>query len=298
MKRTPPLQLAVLILVALAGCNSQTEDRTSPTATTSPPTATTSPTTGEPAGDPYEAPVIAAVSVALGADLTDIYKAVLAARRPFVADCISESGWTVSSTELDELFDSGDSDGGTMSSYIDQVILDFEAPEPANEPQDRRRADQVVACMDSAESEFPNPNTSVLAAIEDFDRDVSARVASDSRVADATVIRDECAAQQGVPATNGVEPIATLSNSISEIQMAVGGGSKTTAAGISELTNLQTTVRAVEACYEIYRADVEVVVGEVQMAELEARPELIPSIVDQTSALMNQYRDLLPDPAG
>ena len=62
--------------------------------------------------EPYEAPVLAATSAALGADLADIYRAVLLARRSFVADCVGTSGFTVSSNELDDMFIVESPDGG------------------------------------------------------------------------------------------------------------------------------------------------------------------------------------------
>lgn len=43
-----------------------------------------------------------------------------------------------------------------------------------------------------------------------------------------------------------------------------------------------------------YNRAIQPVVDEVQSAELAARPDLIPSIVQQTAALMEQYRALLP----
>lgn len=293
MNRLPRLMLAVLLALGLASCSSQDNSSSSVSGIAS------SGDEGTSTEEPYEAPVMAAVSAALGADLTDIYKAVLASRRPFVADCVSDSGWTISSAELDELFDPGDPDAGTMSTYIDRIIADFATPPvPATDPPDIRRIDQIVSCMAQAEAQFPNPNSMVLAAIEDFDRDVSARVASDSSVTEAKTARDECAAQEGVPATDGVEPMAALSAMVTEIQEAVGDGSKTTAQATSELRNLQGTVLAVERCYATYHAALQVVVDEVQRTELENRPQLILSIVEQTRELMDQYRALLPKGAG
>lgn len=290
MNRLPRLTLVVLLLaVGLASCSSRDDNASS---SGIPPSGDEGTSTEQ----PYEAPVMAAVSAALGADLTDIYKAVLAARRPAVADCVSDSGWTISSTELDELFDPGDSDAGTLTAYIDEIIANFDsAPAPITDPPDRRRIEQIVRCVDQAEARYPNPNSMVLAAIEDFDRDVSARVASDNRVAEAKTVRDECAAHQGVPATDGVEPMAALSGMVTEIQEAVADGSKTIDLATTELRDLQVTVSDVEHCYTTYYVALQAVVDEVQTVELQARPELIPSIVEQTSDLMEQYRALLPD---
>jgi hypothetical protein len=249
----------------------------------------------ESAEEPYEAPVLAAVSAALGADLTDIYEAVLAARRPFVADCVSESGWTVSNDELDALFDPGDpGDSGTLSGYIDLVIDGYSnAPVLITDPPNRQRTEQIVSCMDRAEANFPNPNMAVLAAIEEFDRDVTARVASDARVAEAKQVRDECASGEGVPSVDGVEPIAELSNQVTGIQEAVGNGTMTTESAVQNLRSLQITVRAVEACYSYHQRAFQSVVDEVQELELERRPDLVPSIVAATEELMDQYRALL-----
>lgn len=67
----------------------------------------------------------------------------------------------------------------------------------------------------------------VLAAIEHFDVDVAARFATDSRVTEAQAARDEGAAQRGIPAADSVEPMATLSGMVTEVQAAVGDGSRT-----------------------------------------------------------------------
>ena len=150
--------------------------------------------------------------------------------------------------------------------------------------------------MDEAESTYPNPNTMILTAIEDFDAAVSARVASDQRVAEARQRRDDCTATHGVPAQAGQDPLGVLSQRIADVQMAAfegGGEARTTA--IDDLRPLRETAVDVQACYEEYNRTIQPVVDEVQSAELASRPDLIPSIVQQTATLMDQYRDLLPE---
>lgn len=80
--------------------------------------------------EPYEPPVMSAASAALGAELEDIYRAVLARRRTATEDCITASGWSVSQAELDDLFDPGPDDGGTITAYIDRLIAEFSQPAP------------------------------------------------------------------------------------------------------------------------------------------------------------------------
>lgn len=248
---------------------------------------------------PYQPPVLSAVSVALGAGLEDIYRAVLTRRRTAAEECVNASGWTISQAELDDLYDPGPDDGGTTTAYIDQLIAEFGQPQPATvdsaNPIDRQRVDRIVSCMDEAESTYPNPNTMILAAIEEFDAAVSARVASDQRVADARQRRDDCTESHGVPAQGGQDPLGVLSQRIADVQMAAfEGGSEARATAVDDLRSLRETAIEVEACYEEYSAAIRPVVDEVQAAELAARPDLIPSIVQQTATLMDQYRDLLP----
>lgn len=243
----------------------------------------------------YEAPVMAAVAASLGADLTDIYKAVLARREQDVAECMQASGWPISSDELGALFDTGESVDGSLSAYIDSLISAL-APTTSTsdtQPQSRTRTNQLLTCMDQAETDFRNPNDVVLTAIADFDSEVSARVAADRRVQDAKSVRDECAENAGLPSDSQGEPMAVLSNMVAEVQVSQLNGATSSDQAKGELRNLRALAVSVEDCYHSYELETQSVVDEVQTAVLKSRPELIPSIVEQTSELMTLYRALL-----
>ena len=291
------LSAVVASVSILAGC-SPDQGRTAGLGSGLADTATSSVSTGTDDTEPYQAPVMSAVSAALGADLEDIYRAVLVRRRTATEECITASGWSVSQAELDDLFDPGPNDGGTTTAYIDQLIAEFSQPEPSTKPTtstDRQRVERIVSCMDAAEATYPNPNTIVLTAIEDFDKAVSARVAADRRVADARQGRDDCAAKLGVPARGTQDPLGVLSQKIADVQMAAfEGGSDARTTAIRDLRSLRETAVKVQACFQEYSRAIQPVVDEVQRAELAARPDLIPSIVQQTATLMEQYRALLP----
>lgn len=289
----------LVFLSVVAGC-SRDHAADEASGSNSTPTALTDGTdnAGEP---PYEAPVMSAVAAALGADLEDIYRAVLARRRTATEECITTSGWSISQSELDDLFDAGPNDGGTTTAYIDQLIDELSQPEAGpSQPStsdDRKRVDQIVSCMDQAEATYPNPNNVVLSAIEEFDAAVSARVSADPRVDEARRQRDACAAEHGVAAQGGQDPLGVMSQRIADIQMsAFEGGSDARTRAISDLRTLRGVAVEVQGCYDSYDRAIRPVVDEVQKSELAARPDLIPSIVEQTASLMKQYRDLLPDP--
>jgi len=291
------LTIAIGSGLAITSCSSNSQpDGVSPSA---PGSVVSQPPTNTDETKPYRPPVLSAVSAALGAGLEDIYRAVLTRRRTAAEECVIASGWTISQAELDDLYDPGPDDGGTTTAYIDQLIAEFSQPPPATtnstNPIDRQRVDRIVSCMDEAESTYPNPNTMILTAIEDFDAAVSARVAGDQRVADARQRRDDCTETHGVPAQEGQDPLGVLSQRIADVQMAAfEGGSEARATAVDDLRSLRETAVDVEACYEEYNRAIQPVVDEVQSAELASRPDLIPSIVQQTATLMDQYRDLLP----
>ena len=290
MNRLSRASLAVVLATGLSACNGRAGDSSSPLNTRSRGSEANSPDQA-----PYEAPAMVAVSQALGADLTDIYKAVLLRRRAFTADCVSRTGWSISSAELDERYDPGDAGGGALDQHILQVIPTLQSlvTPPKAIPEDRARIDQIVSCMDQAEAKFRNPNDLVLASLEEFDRAVSARVSADSRIQDARKARDKCAAREGISDATGREPMVALSNMVSDIQASVSTGTTSVDEARAELGRLQSQAVAVERCYAAYNAISQVVVDEVQMVELKARPALIPSIVQQTNDLMEQYRALL-----
>lgn len=195
--------------------------------------------------EPYEPPVILAVSAALGAEPEDIYGAVLSGRRTAAEEGITASGWSISQAELDDLYDPGPNDGGTITAYIDQLIAEFSQPERATTnsttPTDRLRVDRIVSCLDEAEATYPNPNTMVLTAIEDFDAAVSAKVAGDERVADARQRRDDCAATHGLPAQAAQDTLGALSQRIADVQMAAfEGGSEARATASTTFDHFAT----------------------------------------------------------
>jgi hypothetical protein len=291
------LTIAIASAIAITSCssNSQPEEGSA----NAPGQVVSQPPTSVDETKPYQPPVLSAVSVALGAGLEDIYRAVLTRRRTAAEECVTASGWTISQAELDDLYDPGPDDGGGTIAYIDQLIAEFSQPPPAptnsTNQIDRQRVDRIVSCMDEAESAYPNPNTMILTAIEDFDAAVSARVAGDQRVVDARHRRDDCTETHGVPAQGGQDPLGVLSQRIADVQMAAfEGGGAARATAVNDLRSLRETAVDVEACYAAYNRAIQPVVDEVQSAELASRPDLIPSIVQQTATLMDQYRELLP----
>jgi hypothetical protein len=292
------LTIAIALGLAIAGCSSDQGLSEGVRSSSAGPVGSQLPANTDDT-EPYQPPVMSAVSAALGAELEDIYRAVLARRRAAAEECITASGWTISQAELDDLYDPGLDDGGTTTAYIDQLIAEFSQPEraPTNStnPIDRQRVDRIVSCMDEAEVTYQNPNTMILTAIEDFDAAVSARVAGDHRVADARQRRDDCTATHGVPAQVGQDPLGVLSQRIADVQMAAfEGGDEARTTAIDDLRSLRETAVDVQTCYEEYSRALPPVVDEVQRAELASRPDLIPSIVQQTANVMDQYRALLP----
>lgn len=288
-------------VILLAGCESAGPStgasKTSPDASNSIPDSDLA-SAGE---SPELAPIDATLKDAFGADLGTIFRAVLLARRTSIADCMTRSGWEMSEAELDTIFASYELPATTISDDIDRISAEIEAGGTASHEasapasDDKARTDQRLKCITEAERSFPNPNDRIIASLEQFDSDVTARVLATAEVSKADADRRDCYAALGSDLLDGGDPLAALSGRLVDIQVGTYSGQLTVDEARGRLRDLRAEAVSVEGCNAPYDDAFRAATAVVQEQALRDNPQLIPGIVEQTQVSVERYRDLIEE---
>lgn len=288
-------------LISLAGCVSagpSTEaSKTTPDAASSIPASDLA----NAGASPELSPIDATLKEAFGADLGTIFRAVLLARRTSIADCMSRSGWVMSEAELDTIFASYALPATTIVDDIDRISAEIEAgvttshAASAPEGDDKVRTAHRLGCITEAERSFPNPNDRIIASLEQFDSDVTARVLASAEVSKAEADRRECYATLGSDLLDGGDPTAALSGRLVDIQVGAYSGQLTAEEAVRRLRDLRAEAVLVERCNAPYDDAFRTTTVVVQEQALRANPQLIPGIVEQVEESVERYRDLIDE---
>lgn len=237
-----------------------------------------------------EPPLEGGLAKVLGHSLTEIFQVVELARRDFIVDCAAKRGWTLNAEQRGNLAAVPPSQA-SVSSIIDDIRAGRIAPTSPKElgKEDPALASAITDCTAQAEAALPNPNTTVLAALDQFNKDVSDRAQTDARLIRAIADRQTCDAATGYSPAAGLSIEGSVGQSIDDLvsQYMVSQISQDEA--IARLGELQTIAEAVAQCSAEYLKVEDQVISEIQDQLLNEQPGLLISISETARTQLQQY---------
>lgn len=277
---------ALLAAVALgAGCSSSTDSTDS----------TDQRQSGPVTDDSTPLPLEDRLSRVLGHSLAEIFRAVESARRDWITTCVADTGWTLTIEQQRNLGPAPAPGSGYAEQIADAIESgELSAVAPGEQAVENPAfAAAVTDCVSKAESEFPNPNRSILDQLEQFNADVASRAQSDPRTVAAASDRERCLASTGIAAGPGGSVADALAFEIDSIVSSFVSGGLGSEEAVVELRGLAMAERLVADCLQAYANVEDMVVGEVQTDLLAQNPGLLEGIAEQVTVELQRYERYL-----
>ncbi|TEX48685.1 MAG: hypothetical protein B7C54_00165 [Acidimicrobiales bacterium mtb01] len=231
----------------------------------------------------------------LGHSLAEIFRAVESVRRDWIVTCVTDRGWMLTAEQQRNLGPAP----APGSGYAEQIADAIESGELAavasgqQEAEDPAFAGAVTDCVSKAESEFPNPNASILDQLEQFNVDVAGRAQADPRTVAAASEREECLASTGIAAGPGGSLADALAFEIDSVVSSFVSSGLGSEEAVRELRQLAQAERLVADCLQAYANVEDMVVGEVQTDLLGQNPGLLEGIAEQVVVELQRYEQYL-----
>jgi hypothetical protein len=236
-------------------------------------------------------PLEGGLAQVLGHSLADIFQAVELARRDFIVDCTAKRGWTLNAEQRDNLAATAPAQA-SVASIIDNIRAGRIVPTRPSEvgKEDPAFALAVTECTGEAEAALPNPNTTILAALDQFNKDVADRARTDPRLIHAIADRQTCDGATGYVPADGLSAEGSVGQSIDDLVAQYVASRMSKDEVIRRLGALQDVADLIASCSAAYLRVEALVITDIQDQMLKQQPGLLASISEQAQEQLKQYK--------